>query len=388
MKRRTKVNIQKICVNACRILLAVTFIFSGFVKANDPFGMVYKLNDYFAAMGNIVLPELIVLTLAIGLAFIEFTLGIYLFFGINRRNTSTYTVMFMLFMTILTIYIYLFNPVSDCGCFGDVIILSNGVTLLKNIVLLSAAMFVKRYSKMQTEFLPDSLKWLVSSATMIGILIFAALCVMKLPFIDFRPFKIGTDLRANYESYSNANNFEVKIVYEKDGKTIELDIDDDDPDSTWNYVETKRTIKNEKELATSNFFFYDSETEDDITENILYDDNIVILLVIPNLMNADESHVDRINELYELAQDEESISMYCLTSSADEKAQVYWNDHTGAEYKYYIGEERLLKTIIRGNPGLVILQGGVIKGKWSNYNLPNKEELNNWMTKTLKNKSI
>lgn len=361
-------------VNVCRFLLAGTFIFSGFVKANDPFGMVYKLNDYFMSMGKIEIPELIVLIMAIGLGLAEFTLGIYLFFGISRRKASTFTVMFMTLMTLLTVYIFIFNPVSDCGCFGDVIILSNGATLAKNIVLLAAAIILKRYSKLQAEFVPDKVKWLISIISMASILAYSVYCVVYLPFIDFLPFKVGTNLRANYESYRDPSNFEVKIIYEKDGRKLELDINDDDPDSTWTYVETVRNIKNEKELETSNFYFLDAQTEDDITEDILYNEGTTLLLVIPDLMHADESCIDKINDLYECAESEDMM-FYCLTGSTDEKAQQYWREHTGAEYNYYVGDDRLLKSVVRAKPGLVMLQDGIIKQKWSNYMLPNKEEL-------------
>ncbi len=308
------------------------------------------------------------------LAFLEFTMGIYLFFGINRKKVSRLTLAFMILMTLVTIYIFIFNPVSDCGCFGDAIILTNGQTLAKNIVLLAAALLLKRYSKLQTEFIRDKFKWMISVLSMASILVFMAYCIYRLPLIDFRPFKIGTDLRANYESYSNPTNFEVKIVYEKDGKTLELAPEDDDPDSTWNYVETRRIIKNEKELETSNFYFYDADTEDDITEDIIYNEDCTLLLVIPDLRHADESCIDKINDIYEYAIDK-GYPFYCLTGSVDPKAHEYWTDHTGAEYSYAIGDDRLLKTIVRGKPGLVLIYDGVIKKKWSNYNIPTSEEL-------------
>ena len=372
--QKIRLNARKISVNTCRLLLAVTFIFSGFVKANDPYGTVYKLNDYAVSMVHVHISSLILLIAAIALAFVEFNMGIYLFFGISRKKVSSLTVLFMSVMTLLTVYIFIFNPVSDCGCFGDAIILSNGATLLKNIVLLAAAIFLKKYSRLQTEFVTDRFKWLVSMASMSAILIFAVYCIICLPVIDFRPFKVGTDLRANYESYSDASNFEVKIVYEKDGKTIELDADDDDPDSTWTYVETRRNIKNEKQLETSNFYFSDAATDDDITEDLLYNDGTTLLLIIPDLKRADESCIDRINDLFDYSKDND-IPFYCLTGSADPNAQTYWTEHTGAEYGYAIGDERLLKTVCRGNPGLVVLHDGVIIGKKSNFQMPTPEEL-------------
>lgn len=375
MKKRSKVLTFKVIANVCRIVLALTFIFSGFVKANDPFGTVYKFNDYFASMLGIHVSQFIVLTMAISLAFVEFTMGVYLFFGINRKKTSSFTVLFMILMTLLTIYIFIFNPVSDCGCFGDALILSNGATLAKNVVLLAMALFLKRFSKLQMELVRDRFKWLISMAGMIFILAYSVCCIIYLPYIDFRPYKVGVNLRENYESYSDPSNFDVKIVYEKDGKKIELGVDDDDPDSTWTYVETLRNVKNEEKLETSNFYFTDAMTDDDITEDILYNEGTTFLIIIPDLKHADESCVDRINDIFDFSQDNDDASFYCLTGSADEKAYIYWNDHTGAEYDYSIGDDKLLKTIVRGNPGLVIIHDGVIRGKWSNYNLPSAEEL-------------
>ena len=212
MKRQNKINAHKILVNICRLLLAVTFIFSGFVKANDPYGTLYKLNDYFASFGGIQFPEIITLVMAIGLAFIEFTLGVYLLIGINRKNVSTFTVIFMCLMTLLTIYIFLFNPVSDCGCFGDAIILTNGQTLAKNFILLAAAIYLKRYSKLQAEIVPDKYKWIISFIAMASILLYATYCIINLPVIDFRPYKVGTNLRANYESYNDPSNIDIKII--------------------------------------------------------------------------------------------------------------------------------------------------------------------------------
>jgi hypothetical protein len=172
---------------------------------------------------------------------------------------------------------------------------------------------------------------------------------------------------------SSQQKFEVKIVYEKDGKTMELSAEDEDPDSTWTYVETRRTPIETQNLATADFYVADADGED-VTEDILLADDYTLLLVIPNLMNADEGCVDRVNEVYDYAQ-ENGLGFYCLTSSEELEAQTYWNDHTGAEYGYYIAEERMLKTVVRGQPGLVLLHEGVIVKKWGNYNLPNEEEL-------------
>ena len=371
MEAKTKSLMLHVAVNVCRLLLAVTFIFSGFVKANDPLGTVYKLEDYVHAMAWFTLPDTFLLGCAVLLAFFEFTLGVYILFGIKRRTTSLIALVFMVLMTLLTIYIVIANPVEDCGCFGDVLILSNGATLAKNIVLLGAAVLVNRYYRLQKDFLGSAMKWLVAFVSLCFIIGYAVYCIICLPVLDFRPYKVGTNLREAV--MSDQQKFDVKIIYEKDGQTLELSAEDEDPDSTWTYVETRRTEMATEHLATADFYVADADGED-VTEDILLADGYTLLLIIPDLMNADEGCVDKVNEIYDYAQ-EKGWGFYCLTSSEDQQAQVYWNEHTGAEYAYYIAEERMLKTVVRGQPGLVLLQDGIIVKKWGNYNLPNEEEL-------------
>lgn len=372
MAQKTKLIALSVSVNICRLLLAATFIFSGFVKANDPLGTLYKLEDYANAMLPFILPELFLLGSAVLLALFEFMLGAYILLGINRKGISRITMAFMVVMTILTIYIYIANPVSDCGCFGDVIVLSNGVTLAKNIVLLAAAMLVCRYYRLQVDFMRASVKWFISLVMLCFIIGYAVYCIIFLPVFDFRPYKIGTNLREAVAGASK-QQFDVKIIYEKDGNTLELTVEDDDPDSTWTYVETRRIQQANTNLATADFYVTDIH-EEDVTEDILYADGYTFLLIIPSLMNADESCIDKVNDLYDYSK-EHGIGFYCLTSSADEHSQEYWSDHTGAEYEYYLADERMLKTMVRAKPGLILLHDGMIVKKWSNYNLPSEEEL-------------
>lgn len=370
MTPKTKSRLLIVGVNVCRLLLAVTFIFSGFVKANDPLGTVYKLEDYMRAMAWFTLPDTFLLGCAVILACFEFLLGVCILFGMKRRTMSGVTLIFMVLMTLLTVYIAIANPVEDCGCFGDVLILSNGATLAKNVVLLGAAVLVSRYYRFQKDFLNASVKWFIAFASLCFIIGYAIYCIICLPVFDFRPYKVGTNLREAVTA--TQQQFDVVIIYEKDGKTLELTAEDDDPDSTWTYVETRRIPIAETDLATADFYVTNTDDED-ITEDILLDEGFTFLLIIPDLTNADEGCVDKVNEIYEYAQDM-GFSFYCLTASAAPQSQTYWSEHTGAEYGYCIAEERLLKTVVRGNPGLVLLKNGVIIKKWSNYNLPDTEE--------------
>lgn len=372
MTQKVKVIALPTAVNLCRLLLAATFIFSGFVKANDPIGTVYKLSDYLQGMAWFTLPYTFLLGCAVLIAFFEFTLGVYILFGMRRKTTSRITLVFMALMTLLTLYIAIANPVSDCGCFGDVIILSNGATLAKNIVLLAASMLICRYYRLQKDNLGASVKWFIAFVSLCFIIGYAIYCIIWQPAFDFRPYKVGTNLQ---EAVLNAGKqtFDVKIIYEKEGKTLELNAEDDDPDSTWTYVETRRTPLNTANIAATDFYVTNQE-EENITEDILLAEGYTFLLIIPDLMRADEGCVDKVNEVFDFAQ-EHGQHFYCLTASSDPHAHDYWSDHTGAEYEYFLAEEGMLKTVVRGQPGLVLLHNGVIQKKWSNYNLPDEEEL-------------
>ena len=377
MEIRNRHLIVKIMVNVFRLLLAVTFITSGFVKADDPHGTVYKLQDYLTALGIKSVPELALLVASVGLSFIEFTMGVSMLFGISRKPTARLSAAFMTVMTLVTAYIFIFNPIEDCGCFGDAIILTNGQTLAKNIVLLIAAIIVTRWHTLLVEFISDNTKWLVSSISMIYLPAFAIYCIIHLPVFDFRPYKIGTDMRSVLDGKEQA--MKVRVIYEKDGKRIEVSPDDDDPDDTWKYVETRRTVVNENLIKAADFAVLDYEGND-VTEDIIYNDGYTFMLVIPNLRKADEGCIDLVNEIYEYSKDND-YGFYCLTGSEDEASQRYWTDHTGAEYPYYTADDRMLKTIVRAAPGLVLLKDGMIIQKWSNHNLPDEYVLTDRLEK-------
>lgn len=363
--------VQGILVNVSRFLLAFVFLFSGFVKANDPMGTVLKLRDYAVAFGLPHIPFFTLVIAAVGLALMEFSLGIYLLFGMSRVQISRITVVFMSMMTLLTSYIFVFDPVSDCGCFGDVLILSNGETLAKNIVLLTCAFVNLKYNRLHLKIVGDNTQWLITMYGTVYILFYSIYCIYALPVLDYRPYKIGTNLRACAEG-TGQPRYDIRIVYEKDGKMQELTPEDEDLDSTWHYVETKRTqVADGQSLKTANFYVTEASTEEDVTDDILYNEGYTFLLVIPDLQHADEGCVDLVNEAYEYAQDN-GYGFYCLTGSGSIEAQEYWSDHTGAEYPYYLCDDRELRTIVRASPGLVLMKDGIVINKWSNYTLPDE----------------
>jgi uncharacterized membrane protein YphA (DoxX/SURF4 family) len=316
-------------INSCRFLVAAVFLYSGFVKAVDPVGTLYKMQDYLTAFGMTAwLPDALLLFAAILLSAFEFTIGIYLLLGIRRRIATTATLVFMCVMTPLTLYLAIANPVHDCGCFGDALVLTNWETFLKNVVLLAAAIVLYRYGKLLARFVSAKTAWLASGYTLFFIILLSIYCLYALPILDFRPYRTGTDLRA---------------------AVARMDVDYQD------------------------FYITHPQDDTDVTDSLLATPGYTFLLIAHNVATADAGNIDLINEIYDYAV-EHHYGFYALTASHTANIEQ-WRDRTGAEYTFCTADDIMLKTIIRSNPGVMLLRDGVIIGKWSDATLPDEYTL-------------
>ena len=363
-------------VNACRFLLGATFVFSGFVKAIDPIGTQYKLQDYISAvgMGGIV-PDIVTLLASVALSALEFSLGVFVLFAIRRHLVSKILVAFMAVMTLITVWIALFNPVKDCGCFGEALRLTNVQTLLKNIVLLAASVVVAWRPLRMYRFLSRSTQWIAINYTILFVLLLSAHCLYHLPLIDFRPYHIGMNIKKGMEIPAGAPQpeFETTFILQKNGVKKEFTLDNY-PDSSWQFVDSKTVQTKEGYVPPIHDFSIQKADGDDITDSVLTAKGYIFLLVSPHLEQADDSNFGDIDLLYEYCQ-ERKIPFYCLTAST-KKDIDHWGDITGAEYTFCFTDETTLKTIIRSNPGLLLLKDGTIIRKWSHNDLPSSSSLN------------
>lgn len=369
-------NIRIAAVNICRFILAVTFIFSGYVKAIDPLGTLYKLKDYAAAMAlNDILPDWALVIVAIALGALEFSLGVFMLFAVRRHMVSKLTLALMSVMTALTVWIYIADPVKDCGCFGDALKLTNGETLLKNIVLIACATLVAWRPVDMARFISRTNQWIVRYYTITYIVVTSVYCLYTLPIFDFRPYRVGTNIKQGMEIPEGAEQpeFESTFILRKNGVTREFTLDNY-PDSTWEYVDTK-TVQTKKgyEPPIHDFAITTNDTGEDITEQMLTKKGYTFLLVSPRLAVADDSNFGDIDQIYEYAE-ENGVDFLCLTASTNEDIER-WRELTGAEYKFCNADETTLKTMIRSNPGLILLKDGTIIGKWSHNALPQTDDL-------------
>ena len=371
--------LKSILVNICRLLLAITFIFSGFVKAIDPLGSQYKIGDYLTALGMAgKIPEWVQLILSISLSGAEFTLGILLLLAIRRRLVSKLAFVLMLGMTLITLWLTISNPIQDCGCFGDAIHLTNSQTFIKNLVLLVASIVVMRLPLYQVRFISKTNQWIATYFTMIFIVIVSLLSLYHLPLFDFRPYYIGQNILKGMQIPKGAKQTKYKTTFICTKNGVQKEFNENNypyNDSTWIFVDTKQEVIEEGyEPPIHDFSITDEKTGEDLTEQILNKDGYTFLLVSPMLEVAQDRNFGDIEGIYEYAK-ENGYAFYGLTASTD-KGIKHWRDITGAEYPFYVTDGTTLKTMIRSNPGLLLLYKGTIINKWNHNDIPKVAELN------------
>ena len=362
-----------VAVILVRIVVGITFIFSGLVKLIDPVGTMYKIDDYLAVMNMTALQPLSIIA-SVALALAEFILGINTLLGSYLRTTPKLLLAFMTLMTPLTLYLAIANPIADCGCFGDAVILTNWQTFAKNVVLLLLVLFLfKYYTKAKSVFHRE-----VQALTVIWGIVYAAFVVWfaftYMPILDFRPYKLGTDIRAAYYG-DDMPDTEYQFVYEREGVQQTFTLDNlPDESQGWTFVERKQVGAKLVVKATSAadyFVVYDGN--EDVTEDILEQDGYVFIMLSPNLAKANDNHIDKIHELYDYCL-LYGYPFYAVTASTPAEIDE-WLDNTGGEYPFLFMDKTSIVTIARGNPYMLILKDGVIYHKYPISQLPEEAQL-------------
>ena len=365
---------------AARTLLGLTFIFSGFVKAVDPLGTVYKIEDYLNAFGGFF-TQLVPAApyAACALILFEFVLGVLLTFNVWTKVTSWLALAMMLVMTPLTLYLAITNPITDCGCFGDAIHLSNWATFGKNVVLLLlvAVLLLAKDHLFATWVQPINILICVLAFCLCGGLMTYSL--LHLPPVDFRPYKIGNNIPelmvVEIPEDAPRDEYEYRFIYEKDGVQQEFTLDNyPKNDSSWVFVEqTSKLIKKGYEAPEPPVHDFvltltDEETGDiyDMTDEILEQDSVT-LAIMYKIEKASRKMVAKLNRLYEHSM-ETGMPFYAVTGSGEREVEI-WRAETGAEYPILSCDGVTLKTIVRANPGIVVLHQGTVADK---YNLRNR----------------
>ena len=355
-----------------RILLGLVFVFSGTVKAIDPLGTTYKIEDYLKAFGGFF-TDLMPLAgaAAVGLIALEFVLGVCLLCNVRTQWTAWITLAFYAVMTPLTLYIAIANPVSDCGCFGDAFIISNWQTFYKNVVLitLSIILICLRRSVRPFWHIPAEIAIALLALTCVsGLMLYTD---MHLPLIDFRPYKVGNNILQMMELPDDAepDEYEITFVYAKNGEEHEFTLDNyPKGDSSWVFVsQNSRLIKKGYEPPIHDFEIMNADYED-ITYDILESETPVTLVIMYDINKADKTQMDKVVELYNHTATADEL-FYILTGSGTEDIIALSLEYPTIAGAVCTCDPVTLKTIVRANPGVIVVQNGTVIDK---YNLRNK----------------
>ena len=368
-----KTKIQHIIGSTAREILALTFLFSGFVKAVDPLGTVYKIEDYLKAFGGFM-TDLMPLAgiAAVSLILVEWLLGWAMLCNIRTRWTSWIALVFYLVMTPMTLWIALTNPVSDCGCFGDALVLTNWQTFWKNIVLLGLVIVLLVCRKA----IPQLFAWWMELVIAVLALISGG-CIMlysytHLPPLDFRPYKIGNNIPELMEIPEDAepDQYQVTLIYAKeDGIEQEFTLENyPKGDPEWIFVDQKSVlVKKGYEAPIHDFEILTMDFED-ITYDILESEEPVTLVAMYDLKKTDLTQMDKVLDLYNACWENGTLC-YFLTGSGEDEIEAFCEEHSLPEDAFCTIDPVTLKTIVRANPGVFVVQNGTIIDK---YNIKQK----------------
>ena len=369
---------MRLVKNLCRIIVGIVFIYSGFVKGIDPLGSDYKFTDYFNAFGMGWM-NATTLFFSFALSLVEFLIGIALLFNLWVSRMAWGSLLFMAFFTPLTLVLALTNPVSDCGCFGDAMILTNWQTFWKNIILLLLAIMIFMYRKEYKSSLPLVGQFSFLALAGAGMLCLSVYCYRHLPVLDFRPYAVGKNITEGMRLPEGAepDQYEVTLKYKnKQTGEVQSFTEENYPwqdTLNWEYESSSERLVKKGYITPIHDLVIEHPTLGNITEEILEDDNHTILAVAYNLTQSDVQYQPAINRLAEYAQ-EKGIRFYGLTSSSERDIETYKKRYH-VPYEFCTADEIQLKTMIRSNPGVITLREGTILDKWAGKDVPDVKEL-------------
>ncbi|MBN2173532.1 MAG: DoxX family protein [Bacteroidales bacterium] len=352
-------------VTICRVIIGLLFIFSGTVKGIDPVGTAYRIEDYFIAYGTDWANSL-AMPLSVLLNATEFIIGVMLLFNIKMKLTSWLVMLMMAVFTFVTINDALYNPVPDCGCFGDAIILSNWQTLYKNLVLdaLVLVVFFTRNSSKRT-FKPV-VEWAIFLVFGLAFIFFEIYNIRHLPVVDFRNWKVGNKMVVEnplplkyYLKYRNKETGE-----EKEYISPDYPYHDSVWLSKWEFVSQRIENPNPK----LHDLYIENLDGIDVTEQVIQNTDLQFILVSYDLKEGNWEKIDDVRQFIKSC-DEDDHSFVVLTASFREDIDEFEQGHA-LNTDYCHADDIVLMSMIRSNPGLILMRDGVVLGKWHYNDFP------------------
>ncbi len=365
-----------------RILVGVLFIISGFIKANDALGFSYKLDEYFVVFQMPWLSH-VSLLLSILICAFEIGLGIALLLGAKMHFTSWSLLIMIIFFTFLTFWSWKFDVVKDCGCFGDALHLTPFQSFMKDVVLFVLIFFIFINRNNIKPLLGESVSTWFSYLGFIGSFIFSVYCYRHLPVIDFRPYAVGKNIPEGMKLPPDAKKDSVVMIfiYEKDGKKHEIgqnELATAGIDESWKFIDRTDKVIHEGDKPKIHDFSISASDGTDITSNVLSMKN-VFLLVSYQINNSNKDAQGTINDFVALCQ-KDGVEFVGLTGSSRKDIEEFRHKHNSM-FEYYNTDETALKTMIRSNPGLMLLNSGTVTAMWHYNDFPSYDEAKKLLVK-------
>ena len=375
---------QKVMLSFSRWFVGVLFIFSGLIKANDPLGFGYKLQEYFEVFHLGFLNDWAT-AIAIFLCVLEIVLGALLLFGFWRNQVTKGLLAIIIFFTFLTFISAAFKVVTSCGCFGDAIPLTPWQSFGKDLILLVLIVYLYlNRDKINPITTNSSWQSALFSAVFAASLMFSTFTYNRLPIIDFLPYKVGSSIPESMKIPAGEAEDEFLIMYQlKNKKTGETKTMSDKDylslevwkDENWEVVGTpeKKLIKKGYDVKIKDLFISDASGTDytkELIENPYY--NLVV--VAYDLKQTSEKGISSTNALALNAAEQFNIRTVLLTSNSAQDAANF-SKKMKLFMEVFYADAVPLKSMVRANPGVLLLKNGVIINKWHYHNLPSFDEL-------------
>ncbi len=356
MTAATRQLLTKAAVWMLRIIVGGVFIVSGTSKMIDPFGFIYKVNDYLAVW-QIGVPSGLVILATMMLSAIEFLTGFTLATGSLRRASVWMAALMMVVMLPLTLYVALANPVTDCGCFGDFIIISNWATFWKNVALSAAIVYLLKKNRSTEGLFTPMSQWLQITVAALWITVVGLIGYNEQPLIDFRPYPVGEPMIKEAETES------IIYRYSSPDGTIKDFYADDLPDTSegWTFIER---IDRQNDIQESAIAIFDKDGED-VTYDVIGSTEKQLLLLVPDVDAAGLSNSYTANELagYITSSEKSEDAFVAIVHADNPHAIDEWLDMSMSSYPVYYAEDTAIKTVARGKMALVYIENDTIRWK-------------------------
>lgn len=363
---------MRIITQIARILVGLLFIFSGFIKANDALGFSYKLVEYFEVFHtHFLIP--IALPLAIFICIFEIVLGFTLLMGARTKLTLRLLLAMIVFFTFLTFYSAYFKKVLSCGCFGDAIPLTPWQSFSKDLILLVLILFLFTGKKYIQPIFSRRIENVLLVLILAVFTAFPLYTYNYLPVIDFRPYAIGKNIPEQTLGTPDEIKYYYMLKDKKTGEQKEFEKWPDNWDQLYDYVDSRTEVtKKGIEPKVKDFSIFGLDAND-YTQDIITNPNYNFLLICYDLNLTDKDAFGKINDFGNLCK-QDSVPLIVLTSSSKEIIDAFKKE-TNCTLDFYNTDGTVLKTIIRSNPGLMLMKGGTVINKWHFHAFPSYNDV-------------